>query len=117
MTARVVAALLLWSSIADAQTCRRARGVRLGEITPCAGVLLPVSAAKRCARVALDVRRCRDDLHEWKRRALVPLPRECTPVVIEKIKHIQAPRATWVHAISVTIGAIAGALIAWRVIK
>lgn len=113
--ALLVLAVTLAPIGAIAKGCRRAQGVAAGEAAPCAGVVLPIEAAKRCARSVVDLRRCRDDLHEAQRRAALPLPRLCTPTVVTKT--IERPRPLWVVPVSVVVGLIVGAWATREVMK
>ncbi len=94
--------------------CHRARGARMGEPAPCTGVILPMEGAKRCARASIDLRRCGDDLAEWKRRAEAPLPTPCTPTILTKIKTVTKPRPVWHVAVAAVVGFAAGAYFTWR---
>ena len=105
----VITPLAAWS-----MGCHRARGARKGEPAPCTGVILPMEGAKRCARASIDLRRCGDDLAEWKRRAMVPLPQVCTPTVLTKIKTVTKPRPVWHVAVAAVVGFAAGAYFTWR---
>ena len=119
---RAIAALLcltvvMTPLVAWSEACRRARGARKGEPAPCAGIILPIEGAKRCARASIDLRRCNDDLIEWRRRASVPLPRVCTPTILTKIKTVTKPRPVWHVAVAAVVGFAAGTYFTWRAIK
>ena len=115
--ALLLVALTLTAPRVHAEGCRRAHGVRVGELAPCAGVLLPTLSAKRCARSVVDLRACEVDREEWRRRAMVPLPVACTPTTITIVREIEKPRPLWLVPVAVTIGVIAGAVSAWRILQ
>jgi hypothetical protein len=48
---------------------------------------------------------------------MVPLPVACTPTTITIVREIEKPRPLWVVPVAVTIGVIAGAVSAWRILK
>ena len=105
---------LLMPLDASSSACRRAWGVRKGEPTPCAGVILPINAAKRCARLAVKLDQRGLELLECQRRLAAPLPQVCTPTTLTKIKHIPQPRPTWHIVAAAVVGFAAGALTVWR---
>ena len=110
----VILTTLLTPLSVRSSACRRAWGVRKGEPTPCAGVILPINAAKKCARSAVKLDQRGLELLECQRRLAAPLPQVCTPTTLTKIKHIPQPRPTWHIVAAAVVGFAAGALTVWR---
>ena len=107
----ILSAMPVWAG----EGCRRAQGLAKGKPAPCAGVILPIDAARKCARRSLDLKRCQIDLLEAERQVAFPLPQICTPTTIEVIKPVPSKRPVWQIAVAAVAGVIVGAVSAWGV--
>lgn len=110
-----IAIVLIATPVWAGEGCRRAQGLVKGKPAPCAGVILPIEAARKCARRSLDLKTCQIDLFEAERRAAFPMPQICTPTTIEIIKPIPAKRPIWHIAVAAVAGVIVGAVSVWGV--